>query len=353
MMIGPSGRIRGVALCLCVLLTAGSCRNVETIQHGRQMTKEGALSVVSLQPQCGCVSLRNKSQKRIGLESTFYGIKRGDALLDPGERMRVMFDWAGDENGDYYLVNAYDVDADGKPNKSSALRMQDVVEEYAPFVGTSCGDQSCAFNGLAMNRMMDDTEELERETATRGINFTSVIEASAPQNECGCMLVSNNSEFDLTLRATLHGSETGQMELKSKSTMPLVFDWAGPLDTDVYAIEAVDVRSPDDPTAATKGPGQAGIPNSPNQRAGSAMTIRLKDYVSLSGTLVDMACGPVYAEFLNKRRQSGVPQTAVRCAWKPDGESGLGMRLAYDKKMKQTSTNASPSSPTAAAAPKQ
>lgn len=332
-------RMRGVALAMCVLLFAGSCRNVETIEHGLKHMPDGSLWMASLQPTCGCVSLRNRSENPIALESSYFGIERGSIHLAPNEKTRALFDWAGPDNSDFYSLNAYAVDANGKLDKTRRLNIDKVTEEYAPFVNASCNDEGCPFNGLAMNRMMDDTEELERETAQRGINYTSVITASAPQNECGCMLLSNTTPFDVTLRATFHGTETGQINLRANSTEPVAFDWAGQLDTDVYVIEGVDVQTPNDPKLAANQ--SADAPTSLAERPGTAMTVRLKDHVEIAGTLVRMSCGPDYAEFFN--RHGTKQETVVRCPWNPENVRGLGMRVAYDHKHQlEKSGNASP-----------
>lgn len=320
----------GIVLSLCALLATGGCGNTQTIVHGREYLPEGSMKVSSLGPACGCVSLRNDSGKTIMLESTFFGIPRGTVVLQPQQQTRVLFDWAGIENEDYYLIDAYDVDADGA--RAAKLKMSELVSEYAPFLDTPCGDESCTFNGLAMNRMMDDHEELERENPTRGINFTSVIAVSAPANECGCLMLTNFSDHDVTLRATLHGTQTGQMDLDAGVTVPVTFDWAGALENDAYIIDAVDVRTPgESPTAgnvSAKAPTSA---DAPTERPGSAMTIRLKDYVKIDGTLVNMTCQPEFAEFIS-RRSTPNAETAVRCPWKPEGLPGLGMRVAYDKR---------------------
>lgn len=325
-------RAGGLVLGLCTLVAAGGCGHTERIVHGREFLESGPLQVSSLGPTCGCISLRNKSSKSIMLESSFYGISRGTVFLSPEERTRVLFDWGGPENSDYYLIDAYEVDPTAKNQRGARLIMSEVVSEYAPFVDTPCDDKACNFNGLAMNRMMDDAEELERENPTRGVNFTSVISVSAPANECGCLMLTNFSDHDLTLRATLHGAETGQVELRAGVTVPVTFDWAGTLDTDTYIIDAVDVRTPGDAprsgNASAKAPTTA---DAPSERPGTAMTIRLKDHVKIDGTLVNMACQADYAEFIN---QKGTPnaETAVRCPWKPQDLPGLGMRVAYDKR---------------------
>ena len=177
-----------------------------------------------------------------------------------------------------------------------------------------------------------------------------MITASAPQNECGCLMLTNHSDHDLTLRATLHGNETGQLDLLAGATLPVAFDWAGPLETDTYVIDAVDVRTPGETPIseaakmATTSAGSAGRP-------GSAMTIRLKDHVKIDGTLVNMTCEADYAEFVNHRGANNAPESTVRCPWKPNDLPGLGMRSAYDKRA-QTATDA-PAGATAARKPGQ
>lgn len=325
-------RAGGIVLSLCALLATGGCGHTDSILHGREFTADGPLRVSSLGPKCGCVSLKNTTGKRIMLESTFFGISRGDIFLNPDEHTRILFDWAGPENEDYYLIDAYEaLAADARGDK---LPMSKAVAEYAPFVDTPCDDEACTFNGLAMNRMMDDHEELERENPRRGVEFSSVITASAPQNECGCLMLTNHSDHDLTVRATLHGAETGQLDLLAGATVPVAFDWAGPLETDAYVIDAVDVRTPGE-TQLTEAAKMATTSGGSPNRPGSAMTIRLKDHVEIDGTLVNMTCQADFAEFVNQRGANDAPEAAVRCPWRPANLQGLGMRVAYDKRSQQ------------------
>lgn len=343
-------RAGGIALSLGALLATGGCGNTDRILHGREFTKEGPLRVSSLGPACGCVSLKNTAGKRILLEATFFGISRGTIILDKDQQTRVLFDWAGDENEDFYLIDAYEVGADD--TRGNKLLMTDAVTEHAPFVDTPCNDRSCTFNGLAMNRMMLDHEELERENPTRGIEFSSVIAASAPQNECGCLMLTNFSTHDLTLRASLHGAETGQLDLLAGATVPITFDWAGSLETDAYIIDAVDVRVSGETDVASAATKSATTPDAPASRSNSAMTIRVKDYVKIDGTLVNMTCEADYAEFVNQRGAANAPETAVRCPWKPAGQPGLGMRVAFDKRSQRATTDAAAAPAPVQAAPK-
>lgn len=333
-------RAGGLVVGLCALLAAGGCGNTERIVHGREFLDEGPLKVASLQPACGCVSLRNSSGKQIMLESTFFGISRGSILLQPQEQTRVLFDWGGENNSDFYLIDAYDVDPKAPGQRGAKLKMSEAVSEYAPFINTPCDDQACPFNGLAMNQMMDDHEELERENPTRGINLTSVLTVSAPANECGCMMLTNFSKHDVTLRSTLHGTETGQVELNAGVTLPIAFDWAGAVENDAYVVDVVDVRTPGSRLAGASGAKAPVTTDSPSERPGSAMTIRLKDHVKIDGTLVNMSCQADYAEFINHRSASS-SESAVRCPWSPDGRPGLGMRVAFDKH-EQTKSDAAP-----------
>ncbi|MBM3807734.1 MAG: hypothetical protein FJW22_06005 [Acidimicrobiia bacterium] len=331
-------RAAGPVLGLCALLATGGCGNTEIIVSGHEFLNSGSMKVSALGPTCGCLSLRNHSPREIMLESTFYGVPLGTVLLAPQEQTRVLFDWAGAENQDFYLIDAYAVD--DQQRRGGKLKMSELVSQYAPFVETQCDDQTCQFGGLAMNRVIEDAEELEQEHPTRGIEFTSVIAASAPLDECGCLMLTNFSAHDLTIRATLHGTQTGQMDLSAGVTVPISFDWAGTLDNDAYIIDAVDVRTPGDPPLAANSPANApGAATSPTDRPGSAMTVRLKDYVKIDGTLVNMTCAADFAEFVNHRTPN-LTEAMVRCPWKPGNSNGLGMRVAYDKRTQQSKIDA-------------
>jgi hypothetical protein len=191
------------------------------------------------------------------------------------------------------------------------------------------------------------------------VNYASVIEVAAPLNRCGCMMLRNTSPgSSVTLRATRHGTTTGQITLRPLTTIPVPFDWGGPLDNDLYVVDAVAVEEA--PPAGSMPGAQAGsAPGQPLVGVGvppggeplvapPAMTIRIRDYISLVGQLVDMSCTPEYAEF---RAQLATPQpdapdapevappgTAadvvpadlIQCPWMPGGRPVLGMSAAYD-----------------------
>lgn len=332
-----------IAVGLCLTLAMLGC-HVETITHGRQFTPDGRLRVSSLQPKCGCVSLKNTSGKRVSLESSFYGLALGSIVMERNEIIRILFDWAGPHNEDVYDIAAFDVNDAGQPQRDQQppLRIQDALVEYAPMVDTPCNDKTCVFGPLAMNRVAEATESQERESSRRGVNFSSVIEASAPQDQCGCLMLRNFSDGAITLRSTLHGVETGQMDVPAGWTVPVPFDWAGPLDTDVYVVEGVNVRRMNQVIPRTAGSAATpAVPAAPATTNRSAMTIRLKDYLEIEGTLINMECKESYADFANDRHEAAALN--VMCPWNPDGMPGLGMRAAFDQRTKNPqATNAAP-----------
>lgn len=313
----------GVALVLCLALAVSGCSNVDQIAHGRQFTPEGTLLVASLQPSCACMSVSNRAGRDLYLESSFYGVSRGSLLLKPGEVTRFLFDWAGPANADAYAINAFDVNGAGEPLRNARLRIQDVLHEAAPLMDTACDADECAFGSLALNRELERAAAHERELARRGVNYTSVIELSAPQDKCGCTMLSNFTDQTVVLRATLHGVETGQIDLPGGATVPVAFDWAGALDSDVYILDAVGVR-------ASAAPASEPLPQAGNHRL--AMTTRLKDYVEIDGSLVDMQCTDAGASFMSRRTPNDPLEPIFSCAWTPGGGPGLGMRVAFDQR---------------------
>jgi hypothetical protein len=321
---------RWLAASLCLTLTMMGCSNVEHISHGRQFTKEGKVEVGALMPSCGCISLQNTTPNKVAIESYFFGIRRGSLMLAPGEVTRALFDWAGSENSDVYELVAYNAGPDGTGREQA--RAQDVLREFAPASSTPCADRECPFGQLAMNRMLETEEVEQRQTARRGVNFSSVIEASAPLDECGCMVLKNISDKTVTLRATLHGAETGQMDLAAGATAPVPFDWSGNLDTDVYTVEAVGAAAANQPPPVP----DVTAPVGDGQR--TAMTIRLKQYIEITGTFVGMTCKAHEAEFTTRAVDQS--EVTVRCPWAPHGKPGLGMHVAYDARAKHLSQSA-------------
>lgn len=312
----------GMALILCLALATSACSNVEEIAHGRSYTPEGTLLVAALQPSCGCMSMANRSGRNIYLESSFYGVSRGSLLLKPGEVTRFLFDWAGPANSDAYEISAFNATGAGDPDRSSRLRIQDVLHEASPLMDTACNADECAFGSLSLNRELERAAAHENELARRGVNYTSVIELSAPQDKCGCTMLSNFTDQTVVLRATLHGVETGQIDLPGGATVPVPFDWAGALDSDIYILDAVGVRASAAPVAEP-------VPQAASRRV--AMTTRLKDYVEIDGSFVDMDCTDAGASFMSRRTADAALEPIFSCAWAPNGQ-GLGMRAAFDQR---------------------
>lgn len=325
MMRQARGRL---AVCLCLSLTVMACRqHVERIPSGRGFTPDHTMWVASLPPSCGCISLENKTGKKVYLESTFYGVARGFMLIEDQAVHRVLFDWGGPLNSDRYELVPYEADAAGRPQRDRRLDAQATLAEFAPVAATACNDRDCAFGTLAMNRMLEAEEEAERDTARRGVNFSNVIEASAPLGQCGCMVLRNFSTKRVTLRSTLHGAQTGQITMDPGSTVPVPFDWSGNLDSDVYLVEAVDATSPDEVARALE----------PNMQAHkTAMTIRLKQFVEITGTFVGMQCTATESEFIVAGHvPADAAQVSIKCPWSPPAGAGLGMRVAFDERTRR------------------
>jgi hypothetical protein len=360
------------ALCLAMAVTTG-CRgiggNVETIRYGREVTPEGdRLRVAALQPRCGCVSLANVTQERVWLESWFYSIPIGNTIVEPGERRRFLFDWSGPEAADFYEMVAFKVGQDdrGRPQRDNSdqggLLIRDVLPEYAQLTFMSCNDTACEFGTLNMNRAFLGTgTQTNAVTRQRGVNVGSVIEVAAPLNRCGCMMTRNTSADTVTLRATLHGTESGQLTVPAGATIPIAFDWAGTLDTDQYVLEIVAVgeqvngRGNGSVPGASNTVGGAGprgasppsggsSPLTPTSQANVAnapsMTIRLRDYISIVGQLVDMDCTPDGPQFSttgatvqqpDQLAQQPAQRGLLACPWLSNGSPGLGMFSAYDR----------------------
>lgn len=380
------------ALCL-VLMATMSCRqlgNVERIRFGREISSDGErMRLAALQPRCACVSLANTSSERVWLESWFYAIPQGSIILEPGDRRRVMFDWAGPESSDFYELVAFKVGTDKEgldardDGPDGGLVFNQVLTEYSPLAHMACTDKACEFGNLGMSRVFLAANVDESGSAQqRGVNVTSTIEVASPEEDrCGCVMARNISPSStVTLRASLFGKPTGQMSIGPGVAIPIPFDWAGPLDSDVYVIEIIDVS--DTPTSASTQPGAAARPGGAAQRGGGpqrgnapaapgagigqlaqqnatvldapSMTLRIRDYISIVGQMSDMACTPEFALFTPAMASTQPPAPAaatplpntIQCPWLyADERPTLNMFSAYDPTRRIVRAPAAPQAP--------
>ncbi|MDE3155373.1 MAG: hypothetical protein KGN76_09740 [Acidobacteriota bacterium] len=136
--------VAACALALGVAAALAGCRR-QTVWSGIQMDPDaGTMKLAAEEPLCGCTTVANVTKDKLRLRSEFRGSTVGSATLEPGERLRFRFDWAGPENDDVYVLQG--TDAQGHPvNLSQALR----VEERPRW--QDCNQIGCTYGTLQMN----------------------------------------------------------------------------------------------------------------------------------------------------------------------------------------------------------
>ncbi len=134
-------RVMATALAVSALGLA-ACR-AHSIWIGVAFDEEGRIKVAAEEPHCGCVTFASRASQPVTLRATFHGSTVGRAVLGPGERLRVRFDWAGSEDSDFYLV---DGTVDGRP-----IRLSTDVRIEEPDGSRPCNATSCAYGDLKMD----------------------------------------------------------------------------------------------------------------------------------------------------------------------------------------------------------
>jgi len=132
--------------CLFGGLKLDSAVNYQTIWAGAEVnTDENWIEVAAPEPDCGCLTLRNRSVDPLEVRASFFGTPRGSTVLQPGELTRVRFDWAGPLAEDRYQIQAFG--PDGAPQSTDLLAMPP-----DPPVFRSCDDLACEFGELGLNQ---------------------------------------------------------------------------------------------------------------------------------------------------------------------------------------------------------
>ena len=286
-----SGHRTPALLTTVVLVTAIGCQpvgvNRQSYFHGAAFTGDGQyLEAAALSPGCACVTLRNTRSDSIRLRSELYALPLGEIVLNGGAQARFRFDWAGAEDSDRYRISTYTSD-------TTILPARDTLELVGPVIESSCVEAPCQFGGLSMDYAFtapaaaDDNPQ--GEAYVRFANGGRVLEvASESKNDgCGCVVLENTGAEPYTLRASYQGTTRGSAISGAQGDLIYVgFDWAGPLDEDVYTLSAhssdmplLDVDALSNPTAE------------PTTRQLTA-----SDYVRVIAVLSHLRCGPESAE---------------------------------------------------------
>ena len=168
--VNARGR-RGVVLMVLVLALAG-CARREHVYGGVQYSADGKRLMLASHGACGCVT-QNKTNRPLTLVATLHAGPTGSMILAPEDIQRVRFDWAGPDGDDLYEIVAVD------PESEILLTP---LSDYVAFAGTDesgCGDASCSFQSLNMNRAAAAPIGQDAVQAhQRGVNYTRAIKCS-------------------------------------------------------------------------------------------------------------------------------------------------------------------------------
>ena len=297
----PSRRVRAAVGALIVSIVSASCGNSEVVQHGARFSSDGRFVIATgREPACGCLTISNIRRdvlRPLFLEARLFGIKTGEQIVEPGQPLRVQFDWAGPENENVYVLSIYDTRPEDRTEKDLTQGSQDPldrgrldgIQDYLQVtdgeIETTC-NEVCEFGTLGMNRAYNARLGQNKvESHEPGVHLTKnghIIEAVASTaqstSNCGCMMLRNIAQRDVVLQSSLHGVEIGRMTVRRDSDVFVAFDDAGGRPDDVYAISAVSVDS-----MAAQSSGTA-------MKGASAATLRLTDYIHVVGQLDAMQC---------------------------------------------------------------
>lgn len=298
---GTRGSSRaGATVVLIASIALSACGNHARVEHGVRISPDGNYIIATgREPSCGCMMMKNRGKKEQLIKASLFGVETGEQILQPDALLRVQFDWAGPENSDFYQIAVFDT-VEGRQTKDLTKGSQDAwdkghlsrIKDYldissAADIEVPC-NETCEFGSLGMNRVYNaHLRQGGVETHEPGVHVRKnghVIEAAASSSEqramCGCVLLRNISEHDVTLESTLHGIELGRMTIPKRQQRAIAFDDAGGRPNDVYTIAAVSV----DAMAPTGGAGVAG------QSSNGPGALRIADYLRVIGQLDLMEC---------------------------------------------------------------
>ncbi|MDE3155388.1 MAG: hypothetical protein KGN76_09815 [Acidobacteriota bacterium] len=103
----------------------------------------GQLRLAAEQPDCGCLTILNRSGRTLLLRATLRGAPVGGAEVAAGAQLVFRFDWAGPRDNDYYLLEGIE---DGQHvDLRQALQLGE-SPRWQP-----CETIACPYGSLQMN----------------------------------------------------------------------------------------------------------------------------------------------------------------------------------------------------------
>lgn len=337
----PLARL-GVVMTLAMTL---GCGPHENLVHGVSFRADGAgVDLSALEPNCGCVTLRNKSASTVELVSRYHDKEVGALVLAPGPSSQIGFDWGGSAIADQYTVEVWG--RQGETRTKRLVPFGDYIEG-GNMVAAKCQEMECPFGSLSMDQAVSaSTAGGQPVEVADGVDFMAggqQVKVVSVIGSCGCMLISNRSKERklIRVRASLHGQVTGEIPIEWDKSEPATtegdaigsfqptqlvgFDWAGTENEDIYILSVMG--------EGQKG-GPAGTP--------ASQALRAQDFVRIVGQMPELRCEDDGAVF--KLPVPGGGSFEVTCPFAPLNMNSKVKELQLAKPS-STSTNGSPDRP--------
>ena len=140
-------RVALIPLAAAIVLVAG-CLRYQTVWSGAVYDRSGHyIDLAADEPLCGCLVLKNFSDRDIMLHSMLQAKGLGSQLLPRSTTLTVRFDWAGPNGQDLYRLEGFD--AQGQRVK---LRDLTTIEDNGWPWQVCTAEPICDHGTLAMNR---------------------------------------------------------------------------------------------------------------------------------------------------------------------------------------------------------
>jgi hypothetical protein len=131
---------------LAVFVAAFSACRYQTIWSGGEFDQTGdIIRLAADEPLCGCLVLKNLSDRDILLRASLHGNELGLQVLPRSSTATARFDWAGPNGEDIYHLEGFD--AAGTRVKLAAA--VEIIDNGWPW--RVCGEATCQYGTLMMN----------------------------------------------------------------------------------------------------------------------------------------------------------------------------------------------------------
>jgi len=135
-------RATTVILGLALLGSIG-CRQTEVWSGVRPRASSRILAMAAKTPLCACLNFHNGTNEPVYIEARHGDATTGGVTVPAGSTVAQMFDWAGPNPQDFYLVRAW-------TPKGTALQFGTEVP-YSVSPWADCEKTSCKFAPMMMD----------------------------------------------------------------------------------------------------------------------------------------------------------------------------------------------------------